>query len=381
MSKYQNFVAYYFSGTGNARNVATWMVNFAKSKNINTFLINIDRFKKVEIPKTEGKTLIGFFSPTHGFNLPPIMLEFMSKFPRSITETDVFIVNTRAGLKMNKLFIPGLSGLAQYFPSLILRLKGYCVVGQQPIDMPSNWISLHPGVRESVSVSMHERCKTISERVIDKLLSGKKVRKAWLSLPFDIAVSPVVPMYYFIGRFILAKTFVASDKCNLCGLCEKQCPVNAIIQVDKRMFWKYSCESCMRCMNQCPEKAIQTAHGFTTLGIWLASLVFTVLLTFLASKIDFFKEISELSDFVKGWVLYPIVNLTVFFLSYRFVHYLMRFTFFARLIEYTSFTKLPFWRRYKAKKFVLKKNLLPLSRFGSRVVNNNRAKREYRAIR
>ena len=80
--KYDQLIIYYFSGTGNARNAAQWIISVAEERGIKTHLINIDRFKTIDLPVVTDKTLIGFCSPTHGFNLPPIMLKFIRKFPK-----------------------------------------------------------------------------------------------------------------------------------------------------------------------------------------------------------------------------------------------------------------------------------------------------------
>jgi ferredoxin len=350
MEKYQNLVVYWFSGTGNARFAAQTAINTAKQRGLTTHMICIDRFEKVEIPELWGKTLIGFFAPTHGFNLPPNMLEYICLFPRKKINADVFILNTRAGMKFLKVFLPGLSGLAQYFAALVLRLKGYRIVGQQPLDMPSNWISLHPGVRQKVSESIHERCERITKKATNKLLDGQKIRKAWLSLPFDLAIMPVSLGYYFFGRFMIAKTFVATNKCSKCGLCLKQCPVKAIIEVDQRMFWKHTCESCMRCMNNCPERAVETAHGFTFGTSVLGGFLFSYLVSLALTKLNLFDHSDQLVIYLIDYLLFPALILATFIASYRFIHFLMRYKVFNFLIEYTSFTKLKLWRRYKAKR-------------------------------
>ena len=100
--KYNNLIIYYFSGTGNAKNAAMWILQLAEAKGLSTRLINIDRFDKVEHPGLSEKTLIGFCSPTHGFNLPPIVLKYIWKFPK-VQSTDAFILNTRGGIKIKRL--------------------------------------------------------------------------------------------------------------------------------------------------------------------------------------------------------------------------------------------------------------------------------------
>ncbi len=348
--KYDHLIIYYFSGTGNAKNAALWIKDVAEKKKINTTLINIDRFKKVETPEVTGKVLIGFCAPTHGFNLPPIVLKFIAQFPK-IDNADAFILNTRGGLKLSKLFLPGLSGLAQIFPAIILRLKGIRIVGMQPLDLPSNWIILHPGLRQEVINSMYRRYQKIVEQFANKLFDGGRKYKALLSIPFDIVVIPIAIGYYFIGRFFLAKTLIASDACNQCELCVKQCPVKAIKMIDKRPYWTYKCESCMRCINNCPQRAIETAHGFSGLMFYFGyGFIIPFLYTLWKNlSLGFVKSSSFISGQIIG-ILEWVIFILFVFLSYYLLQYFMRFKFINRIITYTSLSKYKFWRRYNPPK-------------------------------
>ena len=53
----------------------------------------------------------------------------------------------------------------------------------------------------------------------------------------DTLISPVAIGYMYAGRYFFAKSFITSSDCDNCPICEKTCPVNAIKQVDGRMFW------------------------------------------------------------------------------------------------------------------------------------------------
>lgn len=346
--KYDQVIIYYFSGTGNARNAANWIAGVAREKSIKTQVINIDRFRTINVPEISQNTLIGFCAPTHGFNLPPLMLKFITRFP-ALKNCDVFILNTRAGMKLSKLFLPGLSGLAQIFPALILRLKGFKVVGMQPMDLPSNWLLLHPGLRKKVVDSIYERCQKITRKFSEKLLNGKKVYKALWSLPFDLAIAPIAILYYFIGRFFLAKTLVATNACNQCEICVKQCPVEAIKMVGNSPFWSYKCESCMRCVNNCPQRAIETAQTFFGLLIFISFALIAPLLVAglkLLGLFDLLNQTSISRNLL--WIIFNLIYLLFVFISYRILHYLMRFKFVNKLITYSSLSTYKFWRRYKA---------------------------------
>ena len=55
------------------------------------------------------------------------MISFINHFPKG--NNDVVIMNTRAGMLINKYITPGLSGISLYYSSLILKLKGYNILG------------------------------------------------------------------------------------------------------------------------------------------------------------------------------------------------------------------------------------------------------------
>ncbi|HAN19803.1 MAG: hypothetical protein A2X13_12540 [Bacteroidetes bacterium GWC2_33_15] len=344
-------VIFYFSGTGNARNVSIWLKNCAINKGIETELIdisNLENRKKNIIPEN---AMIGICSPTHGFNFPPIMFHFILRFPRS-KNNKLFIINTRAGMKMGKYFLPGLSGLTQYFSALIFRLKGFRICGMHPIDLPSNWVSFHPGLKPKVVDSIYSKRKRETERFAHKIINGEKDLKALRDIIQDLLITPIAFLYYVIGRFVLAKSFYASKDCNKCDLCIKKCPVQAIKTVDNRPYWTYKCESCMQCMNICPERAIETAHGFV-IGAWF--LINPVILYHIYKAIHLYELInSYVSVWLSKLILFFIdafLIFSFFILFYWVFHYLIRFRFFERIVVYTSFTKWKFWRRYKAPRF------------------------------
>ena len=345
--KYDQLIIYYFSGTGNARNAAIWIEKVAKEKGLKTHLINIDRFKTVDVPELSEKTLIGFCSPTHGFNMPPIMIKFIRKFPGA-RNVDAFILNTRGGLKLSKLFFPGISGVAQILPALILRLKGFRIVGMQPLDLPSNWLILHPGLRKKVINSIYTRCNNIVNDFAANLLKGKRKFKALISLPIDLALLPITLGYYFIGRFFLAKTLIATDACNNCEKCVIQCPVKAIKMINNRPFWSYKCESCMRCVNSCPQRAIETTHAFSTALIIVSSVIISPLLIAGLKLIGAMDWVNQSVITVNLWSLIDAFVFILFvFICYRFLHFLMRYKIANRIITYSSLSKYKFWRRYK----------------------------------
>ena len=344
MQKYSKIQIYYFSGTGNAFNIAKWFAAKSNEKGISATIINIADIEEFPVEKPSDNNLIVFISPVHGFNYPPVMISFINHFPKG--NNDVVMMNTRAGMLINKYITPGLSGISLYYSSLILKLKGYNILGMNAFDMPSNWLSLHPSLNEKTVLYIHLKMKAKAEKYAEKYFDAKTSFPVLYETIQDLLIMPVSLGYYFIGRFIFSKTFYANSNCDNCDLCIKKCPVNAIVTVGNRPFWKLKCESCMRCMSHCPKRAIETAHGF----IFLIALAFNLLINKTIISI-FPSTIPFMKSFVYEWILQAILFILFLLLTYRISHYLLKFKWYERFMVYTSFTFYKFWgKRYKALK-------------------------------
>jgi len=343
---YKRLVMYYFTGTGNALTVGRWLAKQARSRGIPFELIPIDRFNKPVAAPAGKDILLGLLYPTHGFSLPWYMLKFMLAFPRE--RRHLFCLNTFGGTKIGRVHLPGLSGIALILPALLFFLKGFRIRGLVSINLPSNWISLHPGLTSSAVASLAEHCRKKAYRFAEALLQGRRSYRGLISLPFDLAVSPIALGYMLVGRFWLAKMYLANSECNGCGICHKQCPVNAIVMKRNRPFWTFRCESCMRCINICPVKAIQVSHVFTAVSAFclyglLFPLILSLALHYNENLASLLVSESQFISILRAWFLTGIM-----FLAYRMVHGLSRFRPINFLFAGLSLTRLRFWRRYLA---------------------------------
>lgn len=345
--KYERLLICYFSGTGNALFAARKIAEIAENTGCKVSLQNIaDKNPDFTYIKKNKNVLIGFCFPTHGFNAPPIVLKFVSKFPKN--KSDVFLLNTRAGMKLYKIHTAGLGGIALWLPALILLLKGYRPIGFRPLDMPSNWISLHPGLRTQVVDSISGHCSKTISTFTHRIMNRKPVLNGLLWLPLDIALLPISIGYYFYGRFAIAKTFFANYNCANCGLCIKQCPVKAIKSKSNRPYWTFNCESCMKCMNNCPHRAIETCHGFTFLLWWLAFSFIPLLILKALLKLQIISASIYYNYFdllINSIII--VTGLIVVFFGYKILHRFLGIRIMNKLITYSSLTHYKFWRRYK----------------------------------
>ncbi|MBN1499785.1 MAG: EFR1 family ferrodoxin [Spirochaetes bacterium] len=345
--KYDRLTVYFFSGTGNAKACAGWICETAEKSGLAAEMIDISKVSADGITPPGSGTLTGFCGPTHGFNFPFIMRKFIRKFP-SVKGNDVFILNTRGGVKFYKFILPGLSGSLHYLSSLVLILKGYRIAGLYPVDMPANWTSLHPAMKETAINFIYSRQKMKVGKFAAHIISGSRVYRALFDLIQDMPAIPVSIAYCLVGRFILSKTYYASHECNKCLRCQKECPVDAIRIVNGRMFWTLQCESCMHCMNVCPQKAIETSHGFLAAFVFFYVMAVSPLLEYL---LKVFHEIRFIQIMNTPPVLFIIKNaafLILFIPVYRIFHFLLRYKIIERIMTLTSLTHLKFWGRYKA---------------------------------
>jgi len=334
---------FYFSGTGNARNVAHWVARAFRERGRGVEIADLSRLPHGEVRIGPGDEL-GLASPTHGFNFPPVTLAFLLALPRAPARNRAYVFNTRAGLRLWGLHLPGASGVAQLFAALVLLFKGYRIAAMRPVDLPSNWISLHPALRQGTVRALHARCEVIVQASAERLLVGGRDLRALWDLPQDLLLAPVSLGYYLAGRFVFAKSFVASRACDGCEACVRQCPVGGVRLVGGRPFWTFRCESCMRCMNHCPRRAIETAHGFVGSIFALAGLAVTGLLHPALGV----PEPLRASPAAR-LALETAILLAVLGAAYRLMHAGLRYRAVERLVVWTALTHLPAWGRYRGR--------------------------------
>jgi Pyruvate/2-oxoacid:ferredoxin oxidoreductase delta subunit/flavodoxin len=338
MNTYSKLTIFYFSGTGNSKQIATWILEFAGKRNVLCKINDISQTDIFDMKCLDSDALIIFISPVHGFNFPKITLDFIRHFPEG--RNKVVLMNTRGGMRIGSFVTPGLTGIAFMFSSVVLKLKGYKIIGHIPFDMPSSWLSVHPALTEKAVKFIHEKNYYRVGKHLDKIFNGKKDFLALRDIIQDILIAPVSLGYYLVGRYVFAKTFYASYKCDNCGVCKKQCPVKAIEEINDHPYWTFKCESCMKCMNNCPKRAIETAHGLFALIMFLLPLITSfVFIPFVST--------GTLNDIL----MFVIKNLTLILLlwvMYRFQHLFLRKKIVGKIISFTSLTTFKFWGRYKS---------------------------------
>ena len=339
---------YFFTGTGNSYWASEYLNKLATGDGFISGTYPIDRMGRSDIRAIEPGPLTGFIYPTHGFSPPWYMLKFIIMFPPG--KGNVFLVNNRAGMKMGKLFTPGLSGIAVLLPMIILLAKGYRIIGTLPLDTPSNWITVHPGLRPVIVSSIFEKRKKDIDRLWSRISTGRYhfPLKFFILLPLDILVIQISIAYMLFGRFILARSYIPDNKCDGCGICAEHCPVGAIRMHGPNPYWTHRCESCMRCSNICPKKSINSSIPLMILYSWVIFRIahYNGLFNFLWVRLS---GIVEPLDDVLYWMILWMATLLLVYIQYVVIYFARRSLFFSRIIAFS--TPMKYWRRYIAPGF------------------------------
>lgn len=338
---YQDATFYFFTGTGNSYRAATWLEGAARGAGASTLLRPIQAAKPAEEIGRGPTALLGLVTPTHGFTTPWAMLRFALALPRR-PDTHALVVATRAGSRLGRRFTPGLEGSNPYLIALLLLLKGYSVRGILNLDMPSNWMALHSGLRPETVSGIIPRAQRKVTRFMDQILAGRRYPFSWFGLLLGLLLLPISIGYVLLGRFMLAKLFFASERCTGCGLCANNCPVGAIKIWRGQPYWTFRCESSMRCMAYCPTQAIEVGHSWAVILYYVTSVPAGTLL--LNRFADSWAILSALDGRFLGSLLDYAYMLLSIYLSYLLFTLLLRLPWINRLFTYTTFTRL--YRRY-----------------------------------
>jgi ferredoxin len=321
---YREATVYFYTGTGNSYRVAVWMTDALADEGTVVTLRPIDSAQAAKEIGDGAPAFLGLVMPTHGFTTPWAMLRFAFGLPRR-RGTHAVVVATRAGMRIGSLYTPGFEGTATLLVAVILAAKGYHVRGTAGIDMPSNWIALHPSLSYQAVIGIVNRARTRTAHFMSPVVLGRQRFANWIASLLGLLVLPISVAYLLIGRLFLAKLFFASDRCTGCGLCAENCPNGAIEMRGSgqsgRPYWTFRCESCMRCIGFCAVRAVEASH-LLAVGTYLltGTIPTAAALTWLTARVPLLAFLGLLPR----WILDSANAVVVLALIYPLLHLLLR---------------------------------------------------------
>lgn len=202
-------------------------------------------------------TLIAF--PIWSWAAPHFMLEFVRHLPQA-TGAHAAVFSTCGGF--------GAQGVGEV--ERLLRRRGYDVVASGEAAYPDNWVlAMDAPTGAELESALAQGDEKVSA-FADDLLSEHPghFHCAWGHLLWSW---PISRLFRTCGRRFLGKMFIADGACTSCGLCARDCPVQAIRLSGSpaRPRWNATCAACYRCINLCPVQAIQISIPLMVLHLGL----------------------------------------------------------------------------------------------------------------
>ena len=235
----------YFSATGNSKHVVRELALDDE------MIINIEDTDIKEISLANGERL-GIVSPTHAGGLPFNVREYLENLKINYSNnTYTFYVGTCGGS----------TGYSSKRVEDILKAKGLKLDASFDVTMPETFV-LFSDVNDDIQIEGENELANITINEIRHLLD-QRVVGSHLAKSMSRPVGAIVESIY--GQFRSTRQFNVNDDCISCGICERDCPEEAIKIEDGKPVWvKASCLLCLRCYHACPTNAIN--YGSRTMG-------------------------------------------------------------------------------------------------------------------
>ncbi|MDP4093103.1 MAG: EFR1 family ferrodoxin [Bacillota bacterium] len=229
---------FYFSGTGNS---------LLLGRRIRDQINGAELLPAVSLYGSMSKRIeadaVGFIFPVYSLDIPD--------FVKDIIEKNDF---SCAGYFFAAVTCGGDPGNALNSIDRILRKKGKKLNYGVEVKMGDNSIvyvtqqeMLEQRLKKLEDISAEIAAK-VNKRETNGQEYGFKAISAIMKHVINIALS----VYFEIDRKSVIK-----EKCSLCGLCVKVCPVENVKLVGGNVKWGNTCKRCYACINWCPQSAIR----------------------------------------------------------------------------------------------------------------------------
>ena len=238
---------FYFSGTGNTRWAARQLAE-ATGEQLTDIAAQLRSGTPLSYTLGEGERL-GFCFPTHGWQPPAIVRQFIRKATFATSDDTYTWALTTCGDNM---------GEAMTILNGELSAKGLKATALFSLIMPESYVCL-PFMHTDSDERASEKIATARQQLqhIAHVVSARRQGVVELERGATPRLYSYVIGAYFNRHMISDRKFVVDDDaCTRCGRCQKVCPVGNIEGTPPRWLHNGSCTCCLACYHTCPRHAI-----------------------------------------------------------------------------------------------------------------------------
>ena len=236
----------YFSGTGNTRWVAQQIADAIGEELL--YIPDLIREGNYQLT-LETDERLGFCFPTHGWQPPRIVREFVRQSTFHLQPSTYVYALTTCGDNMGEL----MTIFRKELQAKNVPLHSAFTVVMPESNVCFSFLHLDTPEKEQQKIEAAKvRMKHIAEVVISRKKGVVELVKGGIPLTYSYLIGG-----YYNKHLINDKKFwVDQDACIQCGLCARLCPVDDITGTPP--VWNHNgrCTNCLACYHHCPRHAI-----------------------------------------------------------------------------------------------------------------------------
>lgn len=231
----------YFTGTGGTGLAAKTLVSEFAMRGAET---DLHELRRGEIVPNGDEEMLTLLFPVHASNAPRPVYEWLNALA-PVRGIPAVVVSVSAG--------------GEVFPNLACRVrtikmlerKGYRVVYEQNLMMPSNFIEAMP---QGWAAELLRVLPRKAGAIADEVMAGLERH---VKPPLADRLLSVLLMIEQIGAKRFGRGLRVTDACTGCGWCARECPMANIRMKDGRPEFLKQCALCTRCIYGCPTGEIR----------------------------------------------------------------------------------------------------------------------------
>lgn len=234
----------FFTGTGGTGYIADC---FEESLNRRSVMTHKTVLNARDKNTTNDADMLILLFPVYAMNAPLPVSEWI----KSMSKVDI-----------KPAVVISVSGGGEVTPNTACRVdtikklesKGYKVIYEKMLIMPSNWIV---PVKDEIAIMLLRAAPIRVEKIVRDIIYGieYKTKPKTIDRLFSLLGRLEKKATKYFGRKIKVR-----DTCSGCGWCEKNCPRCNINIKDGKPVFGSNCVVCLSCLYGCPQKALEPGY-------------------------------------------------------------------------------------------------------------------------